>query len=408
VSKWRASRAANRRGLRARAGVVEDPLGLHVIAAIPVVVWAWLLAARGGFWRVAPQSVRSPLPQAPPARRVIVIIPARNEAAVIGTAVTSLVQQSFAGAIHLIVIDDESNDGTADAAVSAARGCGACARLTVIRGAPLPRGWTGKLWALSQGVMAAAPFDPDYLLFTDADIEHGRESVESLVAEAEACHRDLVSRMVRLSTATVAERLLIPAFVFFFFMLYPPAWIAAAERRTAAAAGGCILIRPQALARIGGLEVIRSSIIDDCALARAVKASGGRLSLKLTREVRSLRVYGSFASIGTMISRSAFAQLRHSYLVLIGTLLGLFITYLLAPVMLFLGDPVAAGLGVAALVLMSLAYLPIVRFHGLAASWCLCLPPIVLFYAAAVLHSVARYAQGKGGRWKGRAQDTVY
>jgi hopene-associated glycosyltransferase HpnB len=383
-------------------------VGLYVIASIPVIIWASLLVARGGFWRVTTDSVRSPWPPAPPARRVIVVIPARNEAAVIGTAVTSLLQQSFAGPIHLIVIDDESSDGTADAALAAARSCEASARLTVIRGASLPHGWTGKLWALAQGVVAAARFEPDFLLFTDADIEHGGGSVESLVAEAEAGQRDLVSRMVRLSTATLAERLLIPAFVFFFFMLYPPAWVAAPGRRTAAAAGGCILIRPQALARIGGLEVIRSSIIDDCALARAVKASGGRLSLELTRDARSLRIYGSFASIGTMISRCAFAQLRHSYLALLGTLLGLFVTYLLAPLLLVLGNPVAAALGVAALLLMSLAYLPMVRFHGLATLWCVCLPLIVLFYAAAVLHSVAQYAQGKGGQWKGRVQDTVH
>jgi hopene-associated glycosyltransferase HpnB len=200
---------------------------------------------------------------------------------------------------------------------------------------------------------------------------------------------------------------LIPAFVFFFFMLYPPAWIAAHDRRTAAAAGGCILIRPQALARIGGLEAIRSCIIDDCALARAVKRSGGRLSLELTRDTRSLRAYSSSAAIGAMISRSAFAQLGHSYFALIGTLLGLFLTYLLPPVLLFLGDPLAACMGAAALLLMSVAYLPMVRFYDLPSPWCLCLPLIVLFYVGAVLHSAAQYTRGRGGRWKGRAQDTV-
>jgi hopene-associated glycosyltransferase HpnB len=382
-------------------------LGLYAIAGIPVLIWAYLLAARGAFWRVAACSDPPRPPPAPHARKVVVLIPARNEAALIGAALTSLAQQTFNGLIHLVVIDDESSDGTADAAAAAARACGACARLTVVRGASVPRGWTGKLWALSQGVAAAAPFGPDYLLLTDADIEHGPHSIESLVAEAEAHQRDLVSRMVRLSTATAAERLLIPAFVFFFFMLYPPAWVAAHGRRTAAAAGGCILIRPQALARIGGLEAIRSCIIDDCALARAVKQSGGRLSLELTRDARSLRAYSSSAAIGAMISRSAFAQLGHSYLALIGTLLGLFLTYLLPAVLLFLGDPLAASMGAAALLLMSVAYLPMVRFYDLSSPWCLCLPLIVLFYVGAVLHSAAQYARGRGGRWKGRAQDTV-
>lgn len=380
-------------------------MGLYVIAVIPLLVWAWLLTARGGFWRVPRRAAPAPARPGAPEPKVVALIPARNEATLIGAAVSSLARQTFAGLLHLVVIDDESSDGTADAATAAACACGASARLTVIRGTALPQGWTGKLWALSQGVAAAANFEPDYLLFTDADIEHAPGNLESLVADAEAHHRDLVSSMARLSTATVAERLLIPAFVFFFFMLYPPAWVAAAQRRTAAAAGGCILIRPQALTRIGGLESIRSCIIDDCALARAVKASGGRLSLAATHDVRSLRAYASFTAIGALISRCAFAQLRHSYLALIGTLLGLFVTFLLAPALLFLGDPVAAGLGAAALLLMGLAYLPMVRFYDLSWPWCLCLPLTMLFYLAAVLHSVAEYARGRGGHWKGRPQD---
>ncbi len=380
-------------------------MGLYVIAVIPVLVWTWLLTARGGFWRVSTRHDPAAAQHAAPAPRVVVLIPARNEATLIGAAVTSLARQTFGGLLHLVVIDDGSSDGTADAATAAARACGAAASLTVMRGTALPGGWTGKLWALSQGIAAAARFDPDYLLFTDADIEHAPGSLESLVADAEAHQRDLVSRMARLSTAAVAERLLIPAFVFFFFMLYPPAWVAAPQRRTAAAAGGCILIRPQALARIGGLESIRSCIIDDCALALAVKRSGGRLSLAPTRDVRSLRAYASFTAIGAMIARSAFAQLRHSYLALIGTLLALFLTFVLPLALLFVGDPLAAGLGAAALLLMAFAYLPMVRFYRLSPPWCLCLPLTVLFYVAAMLYSVAEYTRGRGGHWKGRAQD---
>jgi hopene-associated glycosyltransferase HpnB len=378
-------------------------MSLYGIAVIPVLIWAYLLIGRGQFWRVPAR--RAAILAAPEARCVVVLIPARNEASVIGTTVASLARQTFNGVIHLIVIDDDSTDGTAEAAVAAARAAGALSRFTLLRGAALPGGWTGKLWALSQGVAAAARLNADYFLFTDADTCHGSMSVASLVADAEAHDRDLVSRMVKLSTATPAERLLIPAFVFFFFKLYPPAWIAAPERKLAAAAGGCILIRPEALARAGGLPAIRSQIIDDCALARAVKDSGGRISLELTRDTRSLRSYASSTEIGAMISRTAFAQLRHSYLLLAATLLGLFLTYLLPAGLLLSADPLLACWGLAALLLMSLCYLPMVRFYGLSPFWSLCLPLIALFYAGAVIHSAVQYARGSGGKWKGRVQD---
>jgi len=378
-------------------------MSLYGIAVIPVLIWVYLLIGRGQFWRVAAR--RAAILPPPAARRVAVVIPARNEAAVIGTTVASLVRQSFDGVIHLIVIDDDSTDGTAEVASAAARAAGALPRLTLLRSAALPVGWTGKLWALSQGVAAAAELNADYFLFTDADTCHGPTSVASLVADAEAHDRDLVSRMVRLSTATAAERLLIPAFVFFFFKLYPPAWIAAPERKLAAAAGGCILIRPQALARAGGLQAIRSQIIDDCALARAVKDSGGRISLELTKETRSLRSYASATEIGAMISRTAFAQLRHSYLLLAATLLGLFFAYLLPAGLLLVADPPLVYWGLTALLLMSLCYLPTVRFYGLSPLWSLCLPLIALFYTGAVIHSAVQYARGSGGKWKGRAQD---
>ena len=374
------------------------------IAAIPVLIWVYLLLGRGRFWRVAAQC--EPAAPAGAARDVVVVIPARNEARVIGTAVISLARQAFNGRIHLIVIDDGSTDGTAEAAAAAAREAGALRRFTLLRGAALPSGWTGKLWALSQGVAAAAQLRADYLLFSDADTCHGPTSVASLVAAADAHDRDLVSRMVKLSTATPAERLLIPAFVFFFFKLYPPAWIRDPRRKLAAAAGGCILIRPQALASAGGLQAIRSQIIDDCALARAVKSSGGRILLELAGDTRSLRSYGSSREIGAMISRTAFAQLRHSYLVLAATLLGLFLTYLLPAGLLVFGDPPLVGMGLAALLLMSLCYLPMVRFYGLSPLWSLCLPLIAIFYMGATIHSAVQYARGSGGKWKGRVQDT--
>jgi hopene-associated glycosyltransferase HpnB len=376
---------------------------LYGIAAIPLLIWVYLIIGRGQFWRISHEGA---LPVAPTASgRVAAIIPARNEAATIATTITSLAQQAFGGSVHLVVVDDGSTDGTAEAALAAARAAGALERFTLIRGATLPHGWTGKLWALSQGVTAAARLDADYLLFTDADIRHGPTSVASLVADAQANERDLVSHMVKLSTDRFAERLLIPAFVFFFLKLYPPAWVASPRHKLAAAAGGCLLIRPGALARIGGVEAIRSHIIDDCALARAVKASGGRVALELTRETRSLRVYRSYADIGAMISRTAFAQLRHSWLWLVAALAGMFFTYLLPVLLLFSGDVLLSCLGLAALLLMSLAYLPMVRFYGLSPLWCLSLPVISGFYSGAVIHSAVQYARGSGGRWKGRVQD---
>ena len=377
---------------------------LYAIAAIPVLIWLYLLLGRGQFWRVAAQCV--PRLPAAAARHVVVLVPARNEAPVIGTAVASLARQVFNGSIHITVIDDGSSDGTAEAAVAAARTADALARFTLLRSDPLASGWTGKLWALSQGVAAAAALEPDYLLFSDADICHGPTSIASLVADAEANECDLVSHMVKLSAVGFAERLLIPAFVFFFFMLYPPAWIAASQRATAGAAGGCMLIRPVALARAGGLLAIRSHIIDDCALARAIKDSGGRIALHLAAATRSLRRYDSSAAIGAMISRSAFAQLRHSYLLLAATLVGLSVTYVLPVWLLFSADPLLVGFGCAALLLMSSCYLPMVRFYGLSPLWSLCLPLTALFYAAAVIHSAFQHACGRGGVWKGRVQDT--
>jgi hopene-associated glycosyltransferase HpnB len=376
---------------------------LYGLAAIPVLIWVYLIIGRGQFWRISSESVPPVAPAA--SGRVAVIIPARNEAPVVGTAVASLAQQAFGGSIHFVVVDDGSTDGTAEAALAAARAAGALERFTLVRGAALPHGWTGKLWALSQGVTAAARLNADYLLFTDADIRHGPTSVASLVADAEANKRDLVSHMVKLSTDRFAERLLIPAFVFFFLKLYPPAWVASARHRLAAAAGGCLLIRPGALARIGGVQAIRSHIIDDCALARAVKDSGGSVALELTRETSSLRVYGSYTEIGAMISRTAFAQLGHSWLWLVAALAGMFFTYLLPVLLLFGGDLLLLWLGLAALLLMSLAYLPMVRFYGLSPLWCLSLPAIAAFYSGAVIHSAVQYARGSGGRWKGRVQD---
>lgn len=380
----------------------------NLFAALSLAIWIYLLCLRGGFWRVklnlpAPSALASADSVA--GKAVVAVIPARDEADVIGEAVASLLGQEFGGSLRVIVVDDDSSDGTAAVARDAAARLGATGRLTVLAAGTLPPGWSGKVWAMSRGANAAVALDPDFILFTDADILHAPRNVAALVEAAEAGRRDLVSYMVRLSTANFAERRLIPAFVFFFFKLYPPAWIASPHSRVAGAAGGCMLIRPAALARAGGLAAIRSEIIDDCALARAVKRSGGSVSLGLTRNARSARPYGSFAEIGRMISRTAFNQLRHSYLLLAGTLLGLVLTYLLPPLLVLCGAPAARGLAFGAWTLMSLAYLPMIRFYGQSVFWCVNLPLVAAFYAGATLDSAIRYRRGSGGQWKGRVQD---
>ena len=376
----------------------------ELVAALPLLIWLYLLLARGGFWRISPPAAQLP-PQSGAAKTIVAVIPARDEAAGIGETVKSILQQSYAGSIHIIVVDDGSVDGTASAAAEAAASLGASARLTVITGAPLRAGWTGKLWAMSHGVAAAAALDPDYLLFTDADIHHDPGNIGALVANAETHGRDLVSYMVELPVATFAEKCLIPAFVFFFLQLYPPSWIASPRSKMAGAAGGCMLMRPQALAAIGGLEAIRSQLIDDCALARATKAAGGSIWLGLTRTARSTRGYASFTQIARMISRSAFNQLHHSYLLLTATIIGLGLTYVLPPLLLLSGNPISIALGAGAWALMCIGYAPMVRFYRLTPLWSLCLPAIALFYAAATIHSALQYLLRRGGSWKGRVQD---
>jgi hopene-associated glycosyltransferase HpnB len=383
-------------------------LGFHVllraIAAVPVLIWSYLLLARGGFWRVSKHIAQRHADGDRPSS-VVAIVPARNEEAVIGAAVTSLLQQSCPGGVRVILVDDGSSDTTKEVAAEAAVGLGAAANLTIISAPEPPSGWSGKVWAMSCGLLAASQLNPEYLLFTDADIVHEPDNVASLVAIARERSCDMVSYMVRLSTVTVAERWLIPAFVFFFFKLYPPTWIESAGSSLAGAAGGCILLRPQVLARVGGLETIRSQIIDDCALAGAVKSAGGSIWLGLTNTARSTRQYGSFAEIGRMISRTAFNQLGHSYLLLAATVLGLFLTYLLPPLLLFSGSADVIALGTTAWMLMCVAYGPMLRYYALSPLRAVCLPLIALFYSAASIHSALQYRLGRGGQWKGRIQD---
>jgi hopene-associated glycosyltransferase HpnB len=261
------------------------------------------------------------------------------------------------------------------------------------------------MWAVAQGIAEATLLKPDYLLLTDADIQHAPGEISDLVRIAESGQYDLVSYMVKLSCETLPEKLLIPAFVFFFFLLYPPAAIRSPRSKIAGAAGGCMLIRVAALQRVGGIETIRSQVIDDCALAKVVKASGGRVWLGLTPATRSLRHYVTFGEIERMISRTAFNQLRHSWLLLLGTAAGLVLTYLVPVALLSSHRLTPVLLGGSAWLLMSIAYAPTVRFYGRPVPWAVTLPFAGLFYLSATIHSAVLYATGRGGQWKGRSQD---
>jgi hopene-associated glycosyltransferase HpnB len=377
---------------------------LTFAGVLTLSVWLYLLLFHGRFWQLG--RIIAPLPQpGTTAARVAVVIPARNEAAVVGKCVTAFLRQTGGHWIHTLLVDDSSSDGTAEVARAAAQAEGKSKSLTVIECRALEPGWSGKLWAVEQGLQRARQYHSEFILLTDADIEHASDSVATLVAIARNGGYDLVSCMVRLHCQTFAERALIPAFVFFFLKLYPPAWIANPRRKMAGAAGGSILIRPEALSRAGGIAAIRGEVIDDCALARRVKESGGKIWLGLASETKSIRPYGTFSEIGRMISRGAFNQLKHSAAVLLLALVGLTITYLVPPALVFSHRWVPALLGAASWVVMIVCFLPTVRFYRLSPLWAAALPLIAIFYMGASVHSAFKYWSGRGGEWKGRIQD---
>ena len=379
------------------------PSYVIAIAALPLLVWLSMLAFRGGFWR-ASRLTLSAQHLEPRRARVAVVIPARDEAANIADAIRSLLAQAEVD-VRIFLVDDGSTDGTAEIARRVAEDAKRSSELTIIPGASLPRGWTGKLWAMKQGIDAARQANPDFLLLTDADIAHAPGSIGRLVSLAERDRCDLVSLMVRLQCETFAEKLLISAFVFFFFMLYPPQWISDPRARTAGAAGGCMLVRPAALDSIGGIERIRSEVIDDCALAGAIKKAGGRLWLGLADASASIRPYSSFSAIGNMIARSAFSQLHHSTLELLGTVVGLALIFLLPVGLLFTREPLLIALGAISWLMMAICYFPMVRYYGLGGWRALTLPVAAVFYMGATLLSAVRFWSGRGGQWKGRVQD---
>ena len=372
------------------------------VATLTAVTWIYLAFARGAFWRI--KSAKPDASFKPGfSRGVVAVVPARNEAALIGPVIASLLSQTVA--MRVVLVDDESTDGTADLARRASEKAGKADALVVIRSKPLPAGWTGKLWSMHQGIELARASNPAWLMLADADVLHGEETVANLRFIASHGHYDLVSFMVKLHCESLPEKLLIPAFVYFFFMLYPPAWISDPQRSTAGAAGGCMLVKAEILERAGGLEAIRGAIIDDCSLARLLKQHGGRLWIGLADQSRSLRRYDTFLDVEHMISRTAFNQLNHSSLLLLCTIAGMVITYLAPPLLLLTHSRQTIFMGAAAWAVMTITYSTMVRYYRLNPAFALTLPLAALFYLGATMHSAVKYWSGSGGNWKGRVQD---
>jgi hopene-associated glycosyltransferase HpnB len=370
------------------------------LAALCVIVWVYLLCWRGRYWMnpVADTAV----PAAPPVwPSVAVVVPARDEAAVIGESVGSLIRQDYSGPLGIVVVDDDSSDGTA-AVARAAAAQRSDRNVMVIGSGGLAPGWTGKLWAMKQGIAAAEEtFRPDYLLLTDADIAHAPDTVAWLVAHAQAGGNVLTSLMAKLRCESLAERSHVPAFIYFFQMLYPFTWVSSRKAATAAAAGGCMMVRADALRAAGGIDTMRNALIDDCALGRKMKAVGP-IWLGLTGRSLSIRPYETFADVRRMITRSAYAQLQYSPLLLAGTIAGLALTFLAPPLLAIFAEGWPRYLGLAAYLGMARSMVPTLRFYRLSPLWGLALPVIAAVYGAYTLDSAYRHARRRGGQWKGR------
>ncbi|MFZ0121852.1 MAG: glycosyltransferase [Pseudonocardiaceae bacterium] len=376
------------------------------LATASAVAWAYLVVGHGGFWLASPR-----LPAGPPEPdywpSVGVVVPARDEAAVLPETLPTLLAQDYPGELAVWLVDDGSTDTTASLARSLADQAGTS--LTVLTAPPPPPGWTGKLNAVQHGVEFASAIGVEFLLLTDADIAHHPSSVRRLVATALADSRELVSLMALLRVQTGWERLLVPAFVYYFAQLYPFPRVSRRGGRTAAAAGGCVLVHRTALARAGGLTRIRGELIDDVALGRLLKRSGARIWLGFTGdppEVRSVRPYPHLADLWTMVTRSAYTQLRRSPVLLAGTLAGLGLLYIVPPIAVLAGlarrSPMPAAAGFGAWAAMAATQAPVLRLYGLSPLRGLILPAVATLYAAMTVDSARRHATGHGGAWKGR------
>lgn len=400
-------------------GRLQQMSPLAWFASVSLAVWVWLLLGQGFFWRTdqrLPKTGRGGgharvradgRAEAWPG--VVVVVPARDEAGVLPLSLPSLLAQDYPGRAEVILVDDGSTDGTGRlaaelAAELAARHDGL--PLTVVSpGEPGP-GWTGKLWALRHGMALARARGPEFLLLTDADIAHEPDSLRRLVAAARDDGRDLVSQMARLRVTSFWERLAVPAFVYFFAQLYPFRRINADRPRATAAAGGCVLLRTETAVAAGVPDAIRTAVIDDVSLARAVRAAGGRIWLGLAERVDSVRPYPGLGELWRMVARSAYAQLRYSPPLLLGTVAGLVLVYLVPPAAcvagLVSGDAPAAWAGGAAWAVMTGTYLPMLRYYRQPVWTAPLLPFTAFLYLLMTVDSAVRHHRGRGGAWKGR------
>jgi hopene-associated glycosyltransferase HpnB len=373
-------------------------------ATISSLGWLYLLLLRDLYWLpLLHAATVLPLKSWP---TVDIIIPARNEASTLPQTLSSLLTQHYPGMWRIILVDDHSEDGTADRARHIASELNLSPRLSVISAPDLSSGWSGKLSAMQAGMVQGSS---EYILFTDADIEHPQDSLKYLVSRAIEKNLDLVSLMVKLHCESVVEKLLIPPFVFFFMMLYPFRAVNSSQKSIAAAAGGVMLVRRQALDASGGLHAIKSALIDDCALAKLIKCPIGRgnpkrrIELLLTRNVKSTRVYKNIEEIWSMIARTAFTQLNYSPFLLVGTVIGMVILYML-PLFLIAMNSGPGILGLLSWMLMTIMFLPTILLYQLSWCWSLTLPLAAGIYTGATLASAWYYWIGRGGQWKGRAQ----
>jgi len=403
--KWRYTSLA--RNSQKTETIVPDWMPL-AIASLSLAIWVYLLAGRGGFWLTSRYDDLAPQPAAKAWPDIVAVVPARDEADSIKACIGSILTQPYPGKFSVVLIDDQSRDGTAALAGQVAAEVGASERLTVIEGRTLPAGWTGKLWAVKQGldIVASRASLPTYVLLTDADIVYSGDVVMRLVARAEAEQLTMASVMADLRCESFAERSLIPAFIFFFQMLYPFSWVRQPASRTGGAAGGCLLARWSALRDAGGIEAIRGSLIDDCALGAKLKEQGP-VWLGFSPHVKSIRASDRFGEVGRMISRSAYAQLHYSPILLVLTLIGLGIIYLAPVPLALLGHGWTAAFGALSWLAMALAFQPTLRYYQRSPLWGLALPAIALAYMAFTLNSAYQHWRGRGGFWKGRAQAHV-
>lgn len=365
---------------------------MTVLAVICAAIWVYLIAARGGFWSCAVRDAGEPeRPAQWPA--VVAVIPARNEAEFIGASVRSLLRQDYPGSLTVIVVDDDSCDGTAAAAARASA--------TVVRSHGLPAGWTGKLWALQQGIAAAERLQPDYLLLTDADIVHAPDTLRWLVGHSQSRRLVLASLMAKLRCESLAERSHVPAFIYFFQMLFPFSWVTDDKSKVSAAAGGCILVRADALAQAGGICSIRHALIDDCSLAAKLKTIGP-MWLGLTERVRSVRPYNTFADVKQMVARSAYAQVNYSPLLLAGTVLAMVLTFFAPPLLAIFATGWPQYIAFATWLAMAASFVPTLRLYRLSPLWGIALPIIAALYVFYTLASAVQHWRRRGGQWKGR------